>query len=95
MAKIKEAHQTDLDALMHEATGHVSHEFPSELIPAYFSDEFTIHDYTRIRQNEEVVFSPPLKMYGLTWRLKVYPNGNGIAQGAYLSVFLEMTEGLL
>ena len=34
-------------------------------------------------------------MHGLTWRLKVYPNGNGIAKDAYLSVFLEMTEGLL
>jgi len=31
---------------------------------------------------------------GLTWRLKVYPNGNGVAKGVYLSVFLEMVKGL-
>lgn len=31
---------------------------------------------------------------GLTWRLKVYPNGNGIAKGNYISVFLEMLKGL-
>ena len=31
---------------------------------------------------------------GLTWRLKVYPNGNGIAKGNYISIFLEMLKGL-
>jgi tripartite motif-containing protein 37 len=31
---------------------------------------------------------------GLTWRLKVYPNGNGIAKGNYISIFLEMLQGL-
>ena len=38
---------------------------------------------------------PPLvTKSGLTWRLKVYPNGNGIAKGNYISVFLEMLKGL-
>ncbi|MFN9905008.1 MAG: hypothetical protein ACK56F_02635 [bacterium] len=38
---------------------------------------------------------PPLvTKSGLTWRLKVYPNGNGIARGNYISVFLEMVKGL-
>lgn len=32
---------------------------------------------------------------GITWRLKVYPNGNGNnAQGNYISVFLEMQKGI-
>jgi len=31
---------------------------------------------------------------GLTWRLKVYPNGNGVAKGNYISIFLEMLKGL-
>lgn len=31
---------------------------------------------------------------GITWRLKVYPNGNGSnAHGHYISVFLEMQKG--
>lgn len=29
----------------------------------------------------------------LTWRLKVYPNGNGVARSKYLSIFLEMIKG--
>ena len=32
-------------------------------------------------------------MNNLIWRLKVYPNGNGVAAGEYLSVFLEMVRG--
>jgi tripartite motif-containing protein 37 len=32
---------------------------------------------------------------GITWRLKVYPNGNGSnAHGNYISVFLEMQKGI-
>lgn len=42
----------------------------------------------------EVVYSEPLMFNGLTWRLKVYPNGNGIAKGNYISIFLEMLKGL-
>lgn len=30
---------------------------------------------------------------GITWRLKVYPNGNGVAKNTYISVFLEMLKG--
>jgi tripartite motif-containing protein 37 len=31
---------------------------------------------------------------GLTWRLKTYPNGTGVARGVFLSVFIEMYKGL-
>lgn len=30
----------------------------------------------------------------LSWRLKVYPDGNGVVRGNYLSVFLELSSGL-
>ena len=40
------------------------------------------------------MYSDPLIFNGLTWRLKVYPNGNGIAKGNYISIFLEMLKGL-
>lgn len=50
--------------------------------------------YDRLRDSSEnLVYSPPLLARGLTWRLKVYPNGNGGARGQYLSVFLEMVRG--
>lgn len=64
---------------------------------------FVIKNFSRIRQSQnqtseenEIVYSdPPLETKsGLTWRLKVYPNGNGIAKGNYISVFLEMLKGL-
>lgn len=72
----------------------VSMEFPSELVPNYESSTFVIKDFTRIRHSHEVVYSEPLIFNGLTWRLKVYPNGNGIAKGNYISIFLEMLKGL-
>ena len=40
------------------------------------------------------VYSPPLNVNGLSWRLKVYPDGNGVVRGNYLSVFLELSSGL-
>jgi len=45
-------------------------------------------------RNFDTVYSEPLITNGLTWRLKVYPNGNGIAKNHYISVFLEMLKGL-
>ena len=63
-------------------------EFPSELVPNYESSTFIIRDFDRIRHSHEVVYSEPLIFNGLTWRLKVYPNGNGIAKGNYISIFL-------
>ena len=40
------------------------------------------------------MYSPPLHVNGLSWRLKVYPDGNGVVRGNYLSVFLELSAGL-
>lgn len=81
----------------------MSIDFTSELVPQYEQSLFVIKNFSRIRSNEgeandenEIVYSdPPLvTRSGLTWRLKVYPNGNGIAKGNYISVFLEMLKGL-
>lgn len=81
-------------------------DFSSDLVPDYECSVFTIRNFSRIltQQNQsgaaaddsEIVYSdPPLvTKSGLTWRLKVYPNGNGIARGNYISVFLEMLKGL-
>lgn len=82
----------------------VSIDFTSELVPQYEQSVFVISNFSRIRNNQsptnleenEIVYSdPPLvTRSGLSWRLKVYPNGNGIAKGNYISVFLEMLKGL-
>ena len=58
MKMIEELESREFDSLMMEATNHVSSDFPSELIPRYHSDEFAIKNYTTVRENEEVVFSP-------------------------------------
>lgn len=82
----------------------VSIDFSSDIVPEYEQSVFVIKNFSRIRNSQsnqiqddnEIVYSdPPLvTKSGLTWRLKVYPNGNGIAKGNYISVFLEMLKGL-
>ena len=47
-----------------------------------------------LHKDFEVIYSPELITNGLVWRLKVYPNGNGAAKGEYISIFLELIEGL-
>ena len=66
----------------------------SEVVPPYSCSVFTIDDFTRLRADADPVYSPPLFVDGLKWRLKVYPDGNGIVRGNYLSVFLELTSGV-
>jgi len=68
-------------------------EFKSDFLPEYLEGEFIIRNYTEIVGNKEIIYSEELENYGITWRLKVYPNGNGQAKGNYLSVFLEMVKG--
>jgi hypothetical protein len=43
--------------------------------------------------NVDTVYSEPVLINGISWRLKVYPNGNGTVKGIYLSVFVEMYKG--
>lgn len=71
----------------------VSVEFASEVTPEYKSGEFEIENYLDIRDVKEIIYSDPLTSNGISWRLKVYPNGNGQAKDHYLSVFLEMVKG--
>lgn len=49
--------------------------------------------FTLMQQKGVPVYSSPLQVNGLNWRLKVYPYGNGAVRGEYLSVFLELTTG--
>ena len=74
----------------HAVTG-VSLEFESETSPPYSQGEFILQNFSQYRgKNEMIVYSLPLVLNGVPWRLKVYPFGNGNARNVYLSVFLEM-----
>merc|ERR1712079_670760 len=50
--------------------------------------------FSQLQSKADPVYSPPLHVNGLSWRLKVYPDGNGVVRGNYLSVFLELSAGL-
>jgi tripartite motif-containing protein 37 len=73
---------------------NVSSNFISEFIPEYDKGTFTILNFSEAREMANVVYSTPIVINGLFWRLKVYPNGTGMARGTFLSVFLEMWKGL-
>jgi len=42
--------------------------------------------------SKDTIYSTELLTNGLVWRLKIYPNGNGVAKGEYISIFLELIE---
>ncbi|XP_030216643.1 E3 ubiquitin-protein ligase TRIM37 isoform X3 [Gadus morhua] len=75
-------------------TTPVPPDFTSELVPAYDSSTFVLANFSTLRQRADPVYSPPLQISGLCWRLKVYPDGNGVVRGNYVSVFLELSAGL-
>uniref|UniRef100_A0A8C6DVM0 E3 ubiquitin-protein ligase TRIM37 n=1 Tax=Moschus moschiferus TaxID=68415 RepID=A0A8C6DVM0_MOSMO len=75
-------------------TTPVPPDFMSELVPSYDSATFVLENFSTLRQRADPVYSPPLQVSGLCWRLKVYPDGNGVVRGYYLSVFLELSAGL-
>lgn len=52
-----------------------------------------MHSFTQLQHKSDPVYSAPLHCNGLCWRLKVYPDGNGVVRGNYLSVFLELSAG--
>ncbi|XP_022250370.1 E3 ubiquitin-protein ligase TRIM37-like [Limulus polyphemus] len=75
-------------------TAPVPADFQSEIVPCYESNTFVMHNFSILQQRADPVYSPALNICGLTWRLKVYPDGNGVVRGHYLSVFLELSAGL-
>eukprot|EP00111_Clytia_hemisphaerica_P006163 TCONS_00017835-protein len=75
-------------------TASIPADFTSEIVPAFDSSVFQIERFSQLRHKGDPVYSRPLNVNGLSWRLKVYPDGNGVVRGNYLSVFLELTSGL-
>ena len=75
-------------------TTPVQSDFQSEIVPQYDSATFILNNFSSLQHKADPVYSPPLNVNGLSWRLKVYPDGNGVVRGNYLSVFLELSAGL-
>jgi len=75
-------------------TGAVQADFQSEIVPGYDEKTFSMSQFSCLQSKADPVYSPPLSVNGLSWRLKVYPDGNGVVRGNYLSVFLELSSGL-
>ncbi|XP_018013236.1 uncharacterized protein LOC108670287 isoform X2 [Hyalella azteca] len=75
-------------------TAPVPADFQSEIVPEYESSTFVLSNFSQLQHKADPVYSPTLQVNGLAWRLKVYPDGNGVVRGNYLSVFLELTAGL-
>ncbi|XP_077976484.1 uncharacterized protein LOC120333595 isoform X1 [Styela clava] len=75
-------------------TAPVPPDFSSELVPNYELSTFTLIKFSQLRQRADPVYSNSLNISGLSWRLKIYPDGNGVVRGNYLSVFLELSSGI-
>ncbi|CAG9838683.1 unnamed protein product [Diabrotica balteata] len=74
-------------------TAPVPAEFQSEIVPSYDTSTYVMYPFSQLQRKSDPVYSNPLHSNGLCWRLKVYPEGNGVVRGNYLSVFLELTAG--
>lgn len=87
-------HQLHKKPMASFVTPPVPADFQSEIVPGYDSSTFVMQNFTVLQRKADPVYSPPLHINGLCWRLKVYPDGNGVVRGNYLSVFLELSAGL-
>ncbi|CAG9585736.1 unnamed protein product [Danaus chrysippus] len=90
----KMIHQVRKKPMASFVTAPVPADFHSEIVPSYDSSTFPLTNFTQLQHAASPVYSAPLHVNGLCWRLKVYPDGNGVVRGNYLSVFLELSAGL-
>lgn len=90
---LKMIYQVRLKPMSFLVTAPVPANFISEIVPPYDTGTFVMEKFTAMQQKGVPVYSNPLQVNGLHWRLKVYPYGNGAVRGEYLSVFLELTTG--
>ncbi|XP_026501673.2 sialidase-like isoform X2 [Vanessa tameamea] len=90
----KMIHQVRRKPMASFVSAPVPADFHSEIVPSYDSSTFPLGGFTQLQHAAAPVYSAPLHVNGLCWRLKVYPDGNGVVRGNYLSVFLELSAGL-
>lgn len=49
----------------------VQPHFQSEIVPLYDEKSFTLTNFSSLQSKADPVYSPPLHVNGLSWRLKV------------------------
>jgi len=54
-------------------TAPVPTDFTSEIVPPYDCSTFVMNNFSALQQRADPVYSQPLQVSGLSWRLKVYP----------------------
>ena len=52
-------------------TGSVLPDFQSEIVPSYDEKTFSMSQFSQLQSKADPVYSPPLNVNGLSWRLKV------------------------
>lgn len=86
-------HQVRVKPMTSYSCSPVPADFVSEIVPQYDTGVFIMKNFTKLQEKGDAVYSHPLHVNGLIWRLKVYPYGNGSVRKEYLSVFLELSAG--
>ena len=71
---------------------NLSNKIPNSIIPKYETAIFEIENF--LENNNEIIYSPELRINGLIWRIKLYPKGNASSKNEFLSIFLELLEGI-
>jgi hypothetical protein len=46
-----------------------------------------------LKEQDTPAYSDSLTVNGLSWRIKIYPNGIGESKGTYMAAFLELSKG--
>jgi len=82
---LTEIHQKPVSSYYRAA---VSASFASEIAPSWHTASLTLHNFAQLRVAEQVVYSEPLMVNGMKWRLKVYPNGLLMPPGFHISFLL-------
>ena len=66
-------------------TGSVLPDFQSEIVPGYDEKTFSMSQFSQLQSKADPVYSPPLNVNGLSWRLKVRNNCRCSAAAAHFS----------
>lgn len=70
-------------------------DLPPEITPYYKKRTINIKEINNIiKNNQEIVYSEQVYINNVIWRLKIYPFGTGSLKNEYLSVFLEVIDGV-
>lgn len=72
----------------------VSPDFTDQIELRSVNAEFVIDDFESVRHSTEPLYSRPLHTNGLEFKLKVYPCGNEMSRGVYVSVFLQLSSSV-